>query len=124
MPGTVRDKGFEYRQDRTVDVFETIKSLADQLDSLSTVPPEQAVTLQALKVSEEAGELAEAVIGVLAANPRKGASHTWEDVYGEACDIAVTALILLARRSEDPRRRLEAHLQHLVQRSLTPEPTA
>ncbi|MEU5385246.1 MazG-like family protein [Kitasatospora cineracea] len=107
-----------------MDIFDTINSLAQSLNSLSTAPPEQAVTLQALKVSEEAGELAEAVIGALAANPRKGASHSWEDVYGEACDVAVTALILLARRGEDPRQRMKAHLQHLVQRSLTPAPTA
>jgi hypothetical protein len=49
---------------------------------------------QALKVQEEAGELAQAVIGVLGQNPRKGVTHTWRDVINEAIDVAMSALVL------------------------------
>lgn len=48
---------------------------------------------RAFKVQEEAGELAEAVIGVLGQNPRKGVTHTWDHVIDEAIDVAMTALV-------------------------------
>ncbi|MEU4241901.1 MazG-like family protein [Actinoplanes sp. NPDC026619] len=49
---------------------------------------------RALKVQEEAGEMAQAVIGVLGQNPRKGITHTWDDVVAEAIDTALSALVL------------------------------
>jgi hypothetical protein len=49
---------------------------------------------RALKVQEEAGEMAQAVIGVLGQNPRKGFTHTWEHVVHEAIDVALSALVL------------------------------
>ena len=52
------------------------------------------VLCRALKVQEEAGELAQAVIGVLGQNPRKGVTHTWDHVVGEALDTALSALVL------------------------------
>jgi hypothetical protein len=58
---------------------------------------------QALKVQEEAGELAQAVIGVLGQNPRKGVTHTWDHVVAEAFDVALSALVfaesVLSQRS-------------------------
>jgi hypothetical protein len=48
---------------------------------------------RALKVQEEAGEMAQAVIGVLGQNPRKGVTHTWRDVINEAIDVAMSALV-------------------------------
>ncbi|MBP0455143.1 MazG-like family protein [Kitasatospora sp. RG8] len=101
--------------------WEIINSLIQSLNSLSKVPPEQAILGQALKLCEEAGEVAEAVIGMLGMNPRKGLSHNVDDVRAEACDAAVTALILIARTGADPRAVFEKHLQHLAGRSLTGE---
>lgn len=51
------------------------------------------LVLRGLKVQEEAGELAAAVIGVLGQNPRKGVTHTWDDVINEAIDVALSALV-------------------------------
>jgi hypothetical protein len=48
---------------------------------------------RALKVQEEAGEMAQAVIGVLGQNPRKGTTHTWDDVITEAIDVVMSALV-------------------------------
>ncbi|MCO8272833.1 MazG-like family protein [Actinoplanes sp. TRM 88003] len=48
---------------------------------------------RALKVQEEAGEMAQAVIGVLGQNPRKGVTHTWDDVVAEAIDVVMSALV-------------------------------
>ncbi|GAA0432560.1 hypothetical protein Aca07nite_19740 [Actinoplanes capillaceus] len=53
-----------------------------------------ATLCQVIKVQEEAGEMAQAVIGVLGQNPRKGVSHTWAEVVAEAIDVALSALVL------------------------------
>lgn len=56
---------------------------------------------RALKVQEEAGELAQAVIGVLGQNPRKGFTHTWDDVLHEAIDVVMSALVFAATVAPD-----------------------
>ncbi|WP_199846036.1 MULTISPECIES: MazG-like family protein [Streptomyces] len=45
-----------------------------------------------LKISQELGEVAEALHGALGANPRKGASHDWGDVPKGFADVIVTAM--------------------------------
>ena len=58
--------------------WDTIGSLAQHFTSLDTareIPPEQW-PLQALKLSEEAGEAAQAAIGAWGTNPGKRQSHT------------------------------------------------
>ncbi|MFJ6659656.1 MazG-like family protein [Streptomyces sp. NPDC091377] len=72
--------------------------------------------LRILKISEEVGEVAEALHGALAANPRKGASHTWDDVRKELCDVAVTTLVALATLTEKPDAEFEGRLKQLVDR--------
>ena len=49
--------------------------------------------IQMLKVQEEAGEVAEAYIGFLGLNPRKGVSHTPYQVSMELADVVITALV-------------------------------
>lgn len=73
---------------------------------------------RALKVQEEAGEMAQAVIGVLGQNPRKGVTHTWDDVVAEAIDVALSALVLA--ETVQPGRlglTVTARLAHLRQRA-------
>lgn len=53
---------------------------------------EQHALLRVAKLAEEVGEVAEAVQGLYGANPRKGITHTVDDVKGELLDVAVTAL--------------------------------
>ncbi|RSM59475.1 hypothetical protein DMB66_27715 [Actinoplanes sp. ATCC 53533] len=76
---------------------------------------------RALKVQEEAGELAQAVIGVLGQNPRKGVTHTWEDVIAEAIDVAMSALVFAETvLADDPTGlddRLDYHLDRLRRRA-------
>jgi hypothetical protein len=74
--------------------------------------------MRILKISEEAGEAAAAWIGHVGQNPRKGFTHTEDDVAAELCDVAVTALVALAsllgpRSSEEY---FASHLQALVTR--------
>lgn len=54
--------------------------------------PEAVMWGRVAKVSEEAGEAIAALIGATGQNPRKGTTHTYEDVVGELLDVAVTAL--------------------------------
>lgn len=43
-----------------------------------------------IKVVEEMGEVVGALIGVTGANPRKGVTHTLEDLVGEFHDVAAS----------------------------------
>lgn len=86
--------------DLNTSPWETIGRLADLFTSLDTargIPAEQQWTLQVLKLAEEVGESAQAVIGAWATNPRKGQSHTWEHVQEEVADTAITSLVALHR---------------------------
>lgn len=71
------------------------------------------MTMQMLKLSEEAGELSEAIsiavgkvaqawIGYQGQNPRKGQTHTLDDVLSELADVAITAMVGIARLGGDP----------------------
>ncbi|CAL9324565.1 MazG-like family protein [Streptomyces sp. SudanB182_2057] len=74
-----------------------LAALFTSLDTGRGMTPEQQWTLQALKISEEAGETAQAVIGAWGTNPRKGQSHTWRHVQEEVADTAITSLVALYR---------------------------
>ncbi|QKW23156.1 hypothetical protein HUT16_32375 [Kitasatospora sp. NA04385] len=101
--------------------WETVRRLADWLAEGSTQPPEMQRVLQCLKLGEEAGEVAEAVIGALGQNPRKGFSHSWDDVADELCDVVITALVALVRVHPDPPAAFDAHLAKVADRVL-PQP--
>ncbi|MFI1201629.1 NUDIX domain-containing protein [Streptomyces sp. NPDC020883] len=97
------------------DSWQTIARLAGRLEDHSTLPREQRILLQLLKIQEEAGEVAEAVIGALGQNPRKGHSHTWEDVESEICDVIVTGMVALMRMNPDGAEAVLArHMQRIA----------
>ena len=55
----------------------------------------QQQTMRILKVTEEAGEVAQAWIGFTGQNPRKGVTHTDREVADELADVALTALVAI-----------------------------
>ncbi len=65
------------------------------------------LTCRILKVTEEAGEAAEAWIGALGQNPRKGVTHTRAQVADELADVAFTALVAIASLGFDPQQTVE-----------------
>jgi NTP pyrophosphatase (non-canonical NTP hydrolase) len=71
-----------------------------------------------LKLSEEVGEVAQAVIGATGQNPRKGVTHTWDDVQAELCDVVITALVALRTLTPDAREVFAQHLTGVRTRSL------
>ncbi len=63
---------------------------------------QEEVTHRILKLVEEVGEVAEARIGQLGQNPRKGVTHTRDDVAAELADVVITALVALQSLEVDP----------------------
>ncbi|MEV4983605.1 MazG-like family protein [Micromonospora sp. NPDC053811] len=68
---------------------------------------EAELTCRVLKLTEEAGEVAGAWIGLLGQNPRKGVTHTREEVAAELADVAFTALVAIESLGLDARTVLD-----------------
>ncbi|KRV50829.1 hypothetical protein AQ490_12785 [Wenjunlia vitaminophila] len=101
-----------------LDTWNTIDRLVAWLDATSEAPPEAARLLRVLKISEEAGEVAEAIHGATGANPRKGHSHTWEDVHRELCDVIMTGMVALRTFTPDADKVFAERLARVAERAL------
>ena len=101
------------------DAWGTIGQIVNWLDESSTLPPDTETLLRIMKLTEEAGEVSQAVIGVMGQNPRKGVTHTWDDVQAEICDVILTAMVVLATLTPGARDVFNAHLARVAQRSLS-----
>jgi NTP pyrophosphatase (non-canonical NTP hydrolase) len=99
------------------DLWGTIDELWAWLEAHQPIAGDQGLLLRMLKLSEEVGEVAEAVIGATGQNPRKGVTHTWEDVQGELCDVVITALVALRTLTPDPSEVFTRHLAKVRERS-------
>ncbi|OKK17336.1 hypothetical protein AMK16_20985 [Streptomyces sp. CB00455] len=103
--------------------WDTITALADRFDAADAelgLPPEESHLLQVLKIGEEFGEAAQAVIGAKGTNPRKGRSHSWEDVHDEVCDVVITGMVALARMRPDASAYFTAQLALKAAKFLPP----
>ncbi|MGW7242143.1 MazG-like family protein [Streptomyces sp. NPDC054804] len=101
-------------------MWPTVDGLWARLEATRVHAGPEGVLLRILKLSEEVGEVAEAVIGATGQNPRKGVTHTWDDVQGELCDVAITALVALRTLTPQAQEVFEAHLQGVRDRPLGP----
>ncbi|MES9524383.1 GNAT family N-acetyltransferase [Streptomyces capoamus] len=111
----------EHRPGTATDDWDTIRRLAAafrRLDTEQELAPEEQWTLQVLKLAEEVGEAAQAVIGARGTNPRKGHSHTWADVQDEVADAVITGMVALARLRPDAREYFAAVLARKAVRFL------
>ncbi|MFI6283420.1 MazG-like family protein [Streptomyces sp. NPDC051018] len=99
-------------------IWPTVDRLRGWLDEASTRPAEQELLLRMLKLSEEVGEVAEAVVGATGQNPRKGRTHTWQDVESELCDVILTAMVALRTLTPEAERVFTAHLGKVATRAL------
>ncbi|MFK8851183.1 MazG-like family protein [Streptomyces sp. Ac-502] len=100
----------------TPDHWATIRRLVAWLDQ-ENGRSQHETTLRLLKLTEEAGEVAQAWIGVIGQNPRKGVTHTRADVAEELCDVIVTAAVALASITDDPATVLDGKLDKIAARS-------
>lgn len=69
--------------------------------------PEAATWARLAKITEEAGEVIAAQIGATGQNPRKGVTHSSQDVQEELLDVAITALGALEHLRGHDERSLE-----------------
>jgi hypothetical protein len=69
-------------------------------DTYADMPRELVDRRRIDKIGEEFGEVIEALNGRWAENPRKGNSHTVEDVVRELLDVALCALAATAHMTE------------------------
>jgi NTP pyrophosphatase (non-canonical NTP hydrolase) len=99
--------------------WETISRLVGWLDGESDRAPEMDRLLRIMKVTEESGEVAEAVAGATGQNPRKGVTNGWDKVSAELVDVILTAAVALRTiEGEGARAVFEAHVGRVADRSL------
>ncbi|GAA2275641.1 hypothetical protein GCM10010145_38270 [Streptomyces ruber] len=107
-------------------LWESVARLRSWLDAghpaSSRDDTQSALLLRVLKLSEEVGEVAQAVIGATGQNPRKGTTHSWDDVGSELCDVVITALVALHTLTPDAREVFTARLAEVVERSAATSP--
>ncbi|MFD7550678.1 MazG-like family protein [Streptomyces sp. NPDC059816] len=101
------------------DTWATVERLKGWLDAEDNATPQQARLLRLLKVQEEVGEVAQAAMGAANANPRKGNSHTWEDVQHELCDVMLSSMVALLTLTPDAAKVFQERLDAVAERSLT-----
>jgi predicted house-cleaning noncanonical NTP pyrophosphatase (MazG superfamily)/NTP pyrophosphatase (non-canonical NTP hydrolase) len=92
----------------------------DEAGRLAEWLGEVPIEAQLLKMSEEVGEAAEAYLGMTGLNPRKGLSHTREDLVGEVGDVIITAAVSIVRLTGSTaaaRAAFESHLASVVNRA-------
>ncbi|MBA4864798.1 hypothetical protein H1V43_26295 [Streptomyces sp. PSKA54] len=99
-------------------LWESVDALYAWLDGHNRHTAHEALLLRMLKLSEEVGETAQAVIGAIGQNPRKGVTHTWDDVQSELCDVVITALVTLRTLTPDAEEVFASHLARVTTRSL------
>ncbi|SEO55425.1 MazG-like family protein [Actinacidiphila rubida] len=102
--------------------WETVERLKQWLDDNDGLALEMAPVMRLLKLQEEIGEAAQATMGALGANPRKGKSHTWEDAEAEVCDVILSGMVLLATLTPHAAKRFEERLGIIAERSLVANP--
>lgn len=101
--------------DRT---WKTISDLVGWLDENSKLDAETEKMMRVWKIFEEAGEVAQAVTGMTGQNPRKGLTHTEEDVQAELCDVIFTGMVALLSRTPDAPQVFAKRLEYVAGRVL------
>ncbi|RBQ17788.1 hypothetical protein DP939_23290 [Spongiactinospora rosea] len=79
----------------TPDLWAHIATVLTWLDAANP-RTDHELSMRLMKIGEETGEAVAAYIGITGQNPRKGITHTTDDLAGELCDVVITALVALA----------------------------
>ena len=83
-------------------IWDTARASRGWLDAANGTGQAE-LTCRILKLTEEAGEVAGAWIGLVGQNPRKGVTHTREEVAAELADVVITALVAIESLGLDAR---------------------
>lgn len=98
------------------DHIRVVSTWIDDTPANRSRDPEAALWTRVAKVIEEAGEAVAALIGVTGQNPRKGVTHTINDVRDELLDVAVTALAAVEHIDGNTGSSVPAFLVHVERR--------
>ncbi|WMX47358.1 MazG-like family protein [Streptomyces roseicoloratus] len=98
--------------------WHTVTLLQQWLTTHQQLPRDEEILVRVLKLSEEVGEAAQAVIGARGVNPRKGHSHGWQDVEAELCDVIITAMVALRTLTPTAPEVFARHVERVAARSL------
>jgi NTP pyrophosphatase (non-canonical NTP hydrolase) len=82
------------------DVFADVADITAWLDTANPSGPHED-SMRVLKLVEESGEAAAAYIGMVGQNPRKGVTHSLDDLLSELADVALTALCAMQHFTQD-----------------------
>lgn len=97
-----------------------IALITNWLNEGATLPYAQESACRVMKCFEEAGEACTAYIGYTGQNPRKGFTHTKQQLLDELADVAITALCAIQFFTDDYQETqgvFEAKLKFLRQRA-------
>lgn len=97
------------------ELFDLVERFANMLDEHNGAGDGE-LSMRVMKVTEEAGEVAQAWIGAHGANPRKGYSHTLDDVAGELADVVLAALVAMESLGYRPEKTLATRVAELHER--------
>jgi NTP pyrophosphatase (non-canonical NTP hydrolase) len=70
-------------------------------------PPE----IRILKLTEEVGEAAEALIGLHGMNSRKGTCHSRDDLLDELADVIITAAVAMSAIADGGADEAQSHFE-------------
>jgi NTP pyrophosphatase (non-canonical NTP hydrolase) len=94
-----------------------VAELSQWVDDANAHRDPEALTWQRLvKLSEEVGEVTAAYIGVTGSNPRKGKTHTIDDVRKELLDVATAALGAYEHMTGNKGESLDALVEFIASR--------
>jgi hypothetical protein len=108
------------------DLFAHVADITAWLDTANPPTPHED-SMRVLKLVEEAGEAAAAYIGMVGQNPRKGVTHSLDDLLGELADVALTALCAMQHFTQGQaatRAVLASKVQRIIARADIPRRAA
>lgn len=95
----------------------------DDIERLHEYHGHVPVEMRVLKLTEEVGEAAEALIGMHGMNSRKGTCRTSDDLLDELADVIITAAVAMSAvtgGADEARRHFEQRLQTITARTTAP----
>lgn len=87
----------------------------DDIKHLQELHGEVPAEVRILKLTEEVGEAAEALIGLRGLNARKGVCRTREDLLDELADVIITAAVTMSAISNGGAEEARDHLQRRLE---------
>jgi Helix-turn-helix domain len=90
---------------------ELTRAMWDQIRDLHVRYGDVPVEIRLLKVTEEAGEAAEAFIGMHGLNLRKGVCRSRDDLLAELADVIITAAVAMTGVTEGDIDEARSHLE-------------